>query len=73
MPLATWQERVETLCLGLLDSGEPGAVRMPGDTRWAEYDLSLAEGVFVEERTLARTETLARNLGVTLDWAQSVA
>ena len=73
MPLETWQERVETLCLGLLDSGEPGAVRMPGDTRWAEYDLSLAEGVFVEEHTLARTETLARNLGVTLDWAQSVA
>lgn len=73
MPLPAWQERVETFCLGLLDSGAPGAVRIPGDVRWAEYDLSLTEGVFVEDHTLERTETLARQLGVELGWAASVA
>ena len=72
MPLPEWHERIEALCLGLIGSGLDGTVRLPGDCRWAEYDRSLIEGVLVEDHTLARTESLARDLGVELGWAQTV-
>ena len=72
MPLPEWHERIEALCLGLIGSGLDGTVRLPGDCRWAEYDRSLSEGVLVEDHTLARTESLARDLGVELGWAQTV-
>jgi LDH2 family malate/lactate/ureidoglycolate dehydrogenase len=72
MPLADWYDRMDALCLALIASGPPGSVRIPGDSRWAEYDRSLAKGVLLEDRTLARTEALARSLGVELGWAEAV-
>jgi ureidoglycolate dehydrogenase (NAD+) len=72
MPRAQWDERLDGLCLALLGSGLPGAVRIPGDVRWAEYDRSRTDGVLVENHTLERTEALAGELGVELGWRESV-
>jgi LDH2 family malate/lactate/ureidoglycolate dehydrogenase len=72
VPRAEWDERLEGLCLALLGSGLPGAVRIPGDVRWSEYDRSLADGVLIENHTLERTEALASELGVEFGWRESV-
>lgn len=72
MPLEEWYDRIESLCLLLIQSGPPGAVRIPGEARWTEYRRSLAEGVLLEGRTLARIEALSRSLGVELGWAETV-
>jgi LDH2 family malate/lactate/ureidoglycolate dehydrogenase len=72
MPLELWHDRIDALCLALVASGSPGAVRIPGDLRWAEYRRSLAEGILVEDLTLTRIEALARELAVELGWAENV-
>lgn len=68
MPLEQFHQRVEALALAL--TAPPGSheVRLPGNERWAEIELSQRDGVLIEEHTLPQIEKLARDLGVALDW-----
>lgn len=68
MPLEQFHQRVEALVIALTSPLGSQDVRLPGDERWSEIARSEAEGILIEDHTLAQTEQLARDLGVALDW-----
>lgn len=68
MPLEHFEQRTEALGAMLMGSDAGSVVRLPGDERWQEYDLSAREGILIEPHTLTGLGQLARSLGVALDW-----
>jgi len=68
MPMEEYFTRMEFLTKALFESGEDGAVRLPGDSRWKCYEESLANGVTLERSTLQALEGLARDHNVDLPW-----
>ena len=71
MPRDTYFDRLETL-VGFIQSapqasGSRGPV-LPGDRRWSAYDKHATGGLEVEQRTAARLDAVARELGVKTPW-----
>lgn len=68
LPLDDYFARMEMLAAMLTASGSEGAVRLPGDERWRQFEDSLANGVPLEDQTREQLEQLATRFGVETPW-----
>ena len=68
MPLEAYFERVETLADALFQSGQSGAVRLPGEGRWQHFDDSEKNGIAIEPDILEPFEALAAKYEVRVPW-----
>lgn len=69
MPVAEFFDRMDMLTLMASESGPDGAVRLPGEARWAMYEESLAHGIAVETKTRERLTRFAQDLKLEVPWA----
>jgi len=68
MPLELYFARIDQLADLVVQSGEAGEVRLPGETRWKALEESAADGLELTASTRAALDILAADCGVTPPW-----
>lgn len=63
-PVEEYRARMESLIAALEASGEPGAVRLPGASRWRAYRENATLGIPLNENSIAGLLTLCAELGM---------
>ncbi len=68
MPMEMFFQRIESLSSILIDSGDNGAVRLPGDARWKHYAKSVENGIELKPTVLENLKALAQSHKVDMPW-----
>jgi len=68
MPMDVFFDRMAILTQFATESGDAGAVRLPGEARWATYEDSLKHGIALEPKTLTQLSALAEDLSIRVPW-----